>query len=188
MATHFKTERVMNYVLLRVIVSSASLSRTLSAEFHQLLIERVHVLLQLPLLLLHVLQVLRQRLDFSFMLENRGKKRDAGRVRALGSFPLLLPTYLGDAELAGGQLLLVLVHLLVALRLGALQLFAAFHHGLHFRLHLADVQTGHCELLVDHAAAALVLLQSRRRKGGSMTSASASWKHQWNKRRLCPLP
>lgn len=73
MATHFKTERVMNHVLLHVIISSASLLRTLSAEFDQLLIERVHVLLQLPLLLLHVLQVLRQRLDFSFMLANRGK-------------------------------------------------------------------------------------------------------------------
>lgn len=44
----------------------------------------------------------------------------------------LLPSYLGDAQLAGSQLLLVLVHLLVALGLGALQLLAAFHHGLHF--------------------------------------------------------
>lgn len=34
--------------------------RTLSAEFDQLLVQRVHVLLQLPLLLLHVLQVLCQ--------------------------------------------------------------------------------------------------------------------------------
>ena len=62
-----------------------------------------------------------------------------------------------DAQLAGGQLQLVLVHLLVALRLGALQLLAALHHGLHLRLHLADVEAGHRELLVDHAAA-LVLL------------------------------
>ena len=72
-------------------------------------------------------------------------------------------SYLGDAKLAGSKLLLILVHLLVALCLGALQLFAAFGHGLHFRLHLADVQTSHCELLVDHAAAALMLLHTRSR-------------------------
>lgn len=40
-------------------------------------------------------------------------------------------TCLRDSQLAGGQLFLVLVDLLVALRLGALQLLAALHHGLH---------------------------------------------------------
>jgi len=72
--------------------------------------------------------------------------------------------HLGDAQLAGSQLLLVLVHLLVALRLGALQLLAALHHGLHLRLHLADVEARHRELLVDHAAA-LVLLEGEGRCG-----------------------
>lgn len=55
-------------------MGTPSRPRTLSAEFDQLLVERVHVLLQLPLFLLHILQVLRQGLDFSFMLgtgENR---------------------------------------------------------------------------------------------------------------------
>lgn len=74
-------------------------------------------------------------------------------------FAIGLPSYLGDAQLAGGQLLLVLVHLVVALRLCALQLLAALRHGLHFALHLADVETSHCELLVYQAAAALVLLE-----------------------------
>lgn len=40
-------------------------------------------------------------------------------------------SYLGDAELAGSQLHLHLVHLLGAPGLGALQLFAALHHHLH---------------------------------------------------------
>lgn len=40
-------------------------------------------------------------------------------------------SYLGDAELAGSQLRLHLLHLLGALSLGALQLFAALHHRLH---------------------------------------------------------
>lgn len=40
-------------------------------------------------------------------------------------------SYLGDAELAGSQLHLHLLHLLGALGLGALQLFAALHHRLH---------------------------------------------------------
>lgn len=40
-------------------------------------------------------------------------------------------SYLGDAELAGSQLRLHLVHLLGALSPGALQLFAALHHRLH---------------------------------------------------------
>lgn len=104
------------------------------------------------------------------MLVNRGKQRrlertPPGWVHFHPSLPLA-PPYLGDAELAGGQLLLVLVHLLVALCLGALQLFAAFRHGFHFRLHLADVQAGHCKLLVNHAAAALVLLQTQEQKNG----------------------
>lgn len=40
-------------------------------------------------------------------------------------------SYLGDTELAGSQLPLRVFHLLGALRLGALQLFAALHHRLH---------------------------------------------------------
>ncbi len=39
--------------------------------------------------------------------------------------------YLGDAELAGSQLRLHLLHLLGAFCSGALQLFAALHHRLH---------------------------------------------------------
>lgn len=42
------------------LLQKSHIGRTLSAEFDQLLVERVHVLLQLPLLLLHVLQVLGQ--------------------------------------------------------------------------------------------------------------------------------
>lgn len=44
--------------------------RTLSADLDQLLVERVHILLQLPLLVLHILQVLRQGLDLCLMLQN----------------------------------------------------------------------------------------------------------------------
>lgn len=95
------------------------------------------------------------------------------QVYVFSSQPRLrfISTHLGDAQLAGGQLLLVLVHLLVALWLGALQLLAAFCHGLHFWLHLTDVETGHCELLVDHAAALMLLEGWRgkttwRKKGG----------------------
>ena len=47
---------------------------------------------------------------------------------------------------------------LSALGLGALQLLAALHHGLHLGLHLADVEARHRELLVDQPAA-LVLLR-----------------------------
>lgn len=65
--------------------------------------------------------------------------------------------YLGDAELAGIQMALHLVQLLAALRLTALQLFAALHHGLHLRLHLTDVEPGHSELLVNETAALLLL-------------------------------
>lgn len=65
--------------------------------------------------------------------------------------------YLGDAQLASSQLPLGLVQLLAALCLSALQLFAALHHGLHLRLHLTDVETGHGELLVNHTAALLLL-------------------------------
>lgn len=46
-----------------------TLAITLSTELDELFIERVHVLLQLPFLLLHILQVLSQRLDFSLMLQ-----------------------------------------------------------------------------------------------------------------------
>lgn len=42
---------------------------TLSAELDKFFIERIHILLQLPLLLLHVLQVLTQGLDLSLVLE-----------------------------------------------------------------------------------------------------------------------
>lgn len=66
--------------------------------------------------------------------------------------------YLGDAELAGRQLRLHLVHLLAAVAHGALQLLAAFDHGLHLWLHLADVKTSHCELFINQAAALLLLL------------------------------
>lgn len=65
--------------------------------------------------------------------------------------------YLGDSELEGNQLHLCRLNLLGALGPGALQLFAVLHHRLHLRLHLADVETSHGELLVDEAAA-LVLL------------------------------
>lgn len=65
--------------------------------------------------------------------------------------------YLGDAELAGCQLGLHLVHLLAAVAHGALQLLAAFHHRLHLWLHLADVKTSHRELFIDQAAALLLL-------------------------------
>ncbi len=88
----------------------------------------------------------------------------------------LVPSYLGDAQLAGSQLLLVLVHLLVALGLGALQLLAAFHHGLHFWLHLTDVEASHCELLLDHATAALVLLEGQKRKSWRGTT---TWRKKW---------
>lgn len=71
------------------------------------------------------------------------------------------PAYLGDAQLAGGQLLLVLVHLLVALGLGALQLLAALHHALHLGLHLADVEARHGELLVDQPAALVLLWEGQ---------------------------
>lgn len=72
--------------------------------------------------------------------------------------------HLRDAKLAGCQFLLILIHLLVALRLCALKLLAALRHGLYFRLHLADVETGHCELFVYHAAAAFVLLVAKEEK------------------------
>lgn len=42
---------------------------TLSADLDQLLVQGVQVLLQLPLLLLHVLQVLSQGLDLGLVLE-----------------------------------------------------------------------------------------------------------------------
>lgn len=57
------------------VISNRSFSwRTLSTEFDKLLIERVHVLLQLPFLMLHILQVLSQGLDFSFMLQTKRKQ------------------------------------------------------------------------------------------------------------------
>lgn len=58
-------------------------------------------------------------------------------------------TYLGYEQLAGRQLPLAGVHLPVGVHLGALKLFAAVHQGLDLRLHLADVQTGHGELLLN---------------------------------------
>lgn len=64
---------------------------------------------------------------------------------------------LGDAELAGCQLPVHLLHLLGALGLGAFQLLAALHHRLHFGLHLADVKTSNSELFVDDTAALLLL-------------------------------
>lgn len=48
-------------------------------------------------------------------------------------------TYLRDAELTCGKFFLILLHFLIALRLGALQLLAALHHALYLRFHLADV-------------------------------------------------
>ena len=51
---------------------------TLGTDLDQLLVEGVHVLLQLPLLLLHVLQVLRQRLDLCLVLQARGGGRGGG--------------------------------------------------------------------------------------------------------------
>lgn len=59
-------------------------------------------------------------------------------------------THLGDEELAGRELPLAGVHLPVGVHLGALQLLAAVHQRLHLRLHLADVEPGHGELLLDH--------------------------------------
>lgn len=69
--------------------------------------------------------------------------------------------YLGDAQLAGGQLSLCLSHLLGALSLGALQLFAALHHCLHLRLHFTDVESSYGELFIDVTTALLLL---RRQK------------------------
>lgn len=119
--------------------------RTLSAELDKLFIERVHILLQLSFLLLHILQVLCQGLDFSFMLQTE-KGTSHQRVLKIDSLSTLhtthrdllherwgsCPAHLRDAKLAGCQLLLVLIHLLVALGLRALQLLAALGHGLHF--------------------------------------------------------
>lgn len=58
-------------------------------------------------------------------------------------------THLGYEQLAGRQLPLAGVHLPVGVHLGALELFAAVHQGLDLRLHLADVQAGHGELLLN---------------------------------------
>lgn len=57
--------------------------------------------------------------------------------------------HLGDEQLARGQLPLAGIHLPVGIHLRALKLFAAVHQGLDLRLHLADIQTGHGELLFD---------------------------------------
>lgn len=120
--------------------------RTLSAELHKLFIERVHILLQLSFLLLHILQVLCQGLDFSFMLQpEKGtshqqvlkKKKKKSTVSPHKGDLLHVcwgsrPAHLRDTKLAGCQLFLILIHLLVALGLRALQLLAALGHGLHF--------------------------------------------------------
>lgn len=57
--------------------------------------------------------------------------------------------YLRDKQLASCQLPLAGIHLPVGVRLGALQLLAAVHERLDLRLHLANVQAGHGELLFD---------------------------------------
>lgn len=72
--------------------------------------------------------------------------------------PRPLPAYLGNTQLAGCHLGLHLVHLLAAVAQRALQLFAAFDHGLYLWLHFADVKTSHCELFVNQATALLLLL------------------------------
>lgn len=71
-------------------------------------------------------------------------------------------SYLGDTELAGGQLPLRLLHLLGAHQLGALQLFTALHHRLHLGLHLTDVETGHCEFFINEATALLLLIDQKK--------------------------
>lgn len=71
-------------------------------------------------------------------------------------------SYLGDTELAGSQLPLHLLHLLEALRLGALQLFAALHHRLHLGLHLTDVETGHSEFFINETTALLLLTDQKK--------------------------
>lgn len=50
----------------------------------------------------------------------------------------------------------------MTLHLKVLQLTTAFHHGLDLRLDLADVETGHRELLLDRPAD-LHRLQQRER-------------------------
>ena len=60
--------------------------------------------------------------------------------------------YLGDEHLAGGQLLVVGLRLAAGVWQAALQLLAALHQGLDLRLHLADIQAGHGELLLQDAA------------------------------------
>lgn len=84
-------------------------------------------------------------------------------------------SYLGDAELAGSQLRLHLVHLLGALSPGALQLFAALHHRLHLWLHLADVETGDGELFINETAA-LLLLRGQKNKETTLLHQTASRK------------
>lgn len=70
-------------------------------------------------------------------------------------------SYLGDTELAGSQLPLRRLHLLDALTLAALQLFAALHHRLHLRLHLANVESGHSEFFIYEARALLLLMDQK---------------------------
>lgn len=70
----------------------------------------------------------------------------------LPSFPSAPIPHLRDEELAGGELPSGLLHLAVALQLHVLQLAAALHHALHFRLDLADVEASNCELLLNRTA------------------------------------
>lgn len=71
-------------------------------------------------------------------------------------------TYLGNEQLAGSQLPLAGIHLPVGVHLGILELFAAVHQGFDLRLHLADIQAGHGELLLNDSIHICQLSTGRR--------------------------
>lgn len=141
---------------------------TLSLQFGELLGQNVLTLLQLPLLLLHVLHVVSQRLDLGLVLhteETNTNTSDGGKRRErfldldkrLADFRREVAVHLRDEQLTGRQLLLIGLDLAVGVGLSALQLLAAVHQRLHLRLHLTDVETGQSELLLHRRAVPLRL-------------------------------
>lgn len=95
-----------------------------------------------------------------FKVKKQVKTQKLQKIRQIyDPWRSLLPNdgYLGDEQLTGCQLLLIGLDLAVGVGLSALQLLATVHQRLDLRLHLADVEASHGELLLHSRAVPLRL-------------------------------
>lgn len=151
--------------------------QTLSPELGDLLHQAILALLQPPLVLLHLQQVIGQRGDLGLQLkqtetsaggnqtqlvplsvalvEVRSRTRSSWLVKVL-----IGRCYLGDQQLAATELLPCGLHPAHVLRQVDLQLPAAVHQGLDLRLHLANVEPSSGELIL-HSPTALRHLRTQ---------------------------